>query len=83
MSFVHDPNQLRETVQHQVEAVVHQADGLLHSPRKTTRYSQTLLHHQLSTYVITSCPDPVCQRAALWVLMGGSCVGTAADTQQV
>ncbi|DBA68461.1 hypothetical protein WJX79_008695 [Trebouxia sp. C0005] len=37
MSFVHDPNQLRETVQHQVEAVVHQADGLLHSPRKSTR----------------------------------------------
>lgn len=78
MSFVHDPNQLRETVQHQVEAVVHQADGLLHSPRKTTRYSQTLLHHQLSTHVITSCQGSVC-----WVLMGESFVGTAADSQQV
>ena len=37
MSFIHDPNQLRESVQHQVEAVVHQADGLLHSPRRGSR----------------------------------------------
>ena len=71
MSFVHDPNQLRETVQHQVEAVVHQADGLLHSPRKTTRYSQrctiSCLHMSLQV-VQLSCASVLHQGADGWVI---------------
>lgn len=37
MNFIHHPEQLRETVQHSMDTVVHQADGLLHSPRRTTQ----------------------------------------------
>ena len=37
MNFVHHPEQLRETVQHRVDSVVHQADGILHSPRRSSQ----------------------------------------------
>ena len=36
MNFVHHPEQLRESVQHRVGSVVHQADGVLHSPRRSS-----------------------------------------------
>ena len=44
MNFVHHPEQLRETVQHRVDSVVHQADGILHSPRRSsqTRFVRNL-----------------------------------------
>lgn len=37
MNFVQHPEQLRETVQHRVDSVVHQADGILHSPRRSSQ----------------------------------------------
>ena len=43
MNFMHHPEQLRQTVQHQVETVVHQADGLLHSPRRSTQTRSALI----------------------------------------
>lgn len=36
MNFVHHPEQLRESVQNRVDSVVHHADGVLHSPRKSS-----------------------------------------------
>lgn len=69
MSFIHDPNRLRESVQHQVEAVVHQADGLLHSPRKGSRYVSNHMHryvHVLSLPWLDSRLDH--ERQMIWVL---------------
>lgn len=39
MNFIHNPDQLRQNIQHQVEAVVHQADAVIHpsSPRRESR----------------------------------------------
>ena len=42
MNFVQHPEQLRETVQHRVGSVVHQADGILHSPRRSSQTRQVL-----------------------------------------
>ena len=49
MNFVHHPEQLRETVQHRVDSVVHQADGILHSPRRS---SQTRLLLELGRHSV-------------------------------
>ena len=51
MNFVHHPEQLRETVQHRVDSVVHQADGILHSPRRS---SQTRLLLELGRHSVMS-----------------------------
>lgn len=71
MSFIHDPNRLRESVQHQVEAVVHQADGLLHSPRKGSRYVSNHMHgsvHVLSLPWLDSRLDRESNGQMVWML---------------
>lgn len=40
MNFIHNPDQLRQNIQHQVETVVHQADAVIHHPSSPRRESR-------------------------------------------